>query len=64
MKKLYLAVLSVLCCFALATTAFADVIAGPEAWFSPRGGRLYILIAVIVLAVGLLIYKLLRNRKQ
>ena len=64
MKKLDLAVLSVLCCFALATTAFADVIAGPAAWFSPRGGRLYILIAVVVVALGLLLYKLLRNRNK
>ena len=64
MRKLYIAVLSLFCCLAMSTTVSADILAGPEDWLEPEGGRLYILIGILVLVAGAILFKLLRNRKK
>ena len=58
MRKLMIMLLSLLCCFALATTAFADVIGGPTL----GSGLLIVLIGVAVLVVGGVLYLVLRKK--
>ena len=60
MKKLLCLLLALLCCTALATTVYADVLAGPFDG-NPIG---WILLIVVLPMLVFVLYAFLQNRKK
>ncbi len=61
MKKLYLALLSLLCWAVLATPVSADVLSPVSI---VANAVEFLIIPILILLAGFVLYKLLRNRKK
>ncbi len=64
MKKLYLAIFAALCCAVLAMPTYADIAVDPVSRALQTGTWVYVLIGIAVIAAGLVLYLVLRNRKK
>ena len=64
MKKCFISLMSLLLCGALSMPVYADVLTPSSLLFDFDSGFGYVVLAIMVLAVGFILYKLLRNKDK
>lgn len=64
MKKCFFSLMSLLLCFALSMPVCADAVAPSAKLFDFDDGLGFVVLGIMVLAVGFVLYKLLRNKDK
>ncbi len=62
MKKCFFSLMGLLLCGALAMPVYADAVAPSATLFDFDSGLGYVVLGIMVLAVGFVLYKLLRKK--